>query len=161
MQISSFKPVVAPDARVLILGTMPGVKSLELHQYYGHPRNAFWPLISAVLGVPTPATYEARLQLVLQNRLALWDVLAECWRKGSLDSAIEQPVPADIGGLLAVHPGIEHIVLNGGYALKWYKQYIKDTFGRQLHLMPSTSPAHARLGFEQKLEQWQALRHWL
>ena len=109
----SFSPISHPTATVLILGTMPSEQSLAANQYYGHPRNAFWKIIFSVLETPFATDYEQRKSILIENRIALWDVLEACVRTGSLDCAIEQEVPNDFVSFLKAHPNIKSIFLMG------------------------------------------------
>jgi TDG/mug DNA glycosylase family protein len=158
--VRSFAPVAAPDARVLILGSMPGIASLNAGRYYAHPRNAFWPLMAQLLGFAADAAYEVRLRALRQAGIALWDVLAACVRPGSLDAAIDERsvVPNDFAGFLTRHRPITQVFFNGTKAADSFRRRVSPTLNPvaelQLTVLPSTSPAHASLGFEQKLEQW-------
>lgn len=166
--VNSFQPVMGEQPRVLILGSMPGVRSLEQQRYYAHPRNAFWPIISALLQQPLPENYSDRLQMLCNGQLAVWDVIAQCYREGSLDSAIEadQLVFNPIDQLIEQHPSIEAIAVNGGAAHSWLKRGLRSkqlNFTREIEILSltSTSPANARLNFEQKLANWQSLLNYL
>lgn len=154
----SFSPISHPTATVLILGTMPGVQSLALQQYYGHPRNAFWKILFSVLETPFSTDYEQRKSILLENRIALWDVLEACVREGSLDSAIQQEVTNDFDSFLKAYPQIKHIYFNGQKAAKFFKQYITVSDSYHLSTLPSTSPANAGMSFEKKLMEWQIIK---
>jgi double-stranded uracil-DNA glycosylase len=166
VRVYSFPAVVANDARILILGSMPGVASLDAHEYYAHPRNQFWTLLQTLCGVDHPLTYAARLQMLRGHHLALWDVFHSCVRPGSLDSAIEHTTarPNDLMGLLRAAPSIGRICCNGGTAYA----SLQRSFGRSLlqelpqieiHKLPSTSPANAGWSYTRKLTAWRrALR---
>ncbi len=159
---TSFAPVAAPDARILILGSMPGVASLRAQRYYAHPRNAFWPIMAALLGFDVDAAYEERLQQLKRARIALWDVLESCYRPGSLDSAIDpaSQVANDFDEFFRHHPRIELVCFNGGKAATTFRRQVLPTLqtGNLRYLqLPSTSPAHAARSFEQKLAQWRML----
>lgn len=163
-RIASFAPAIPAAPRALVLGSMPGVASLKAGQYYGHPRNAFWPLMQALFGVPSSARYAARLAALGEIGIGLWDVLAECERAGSLDSAIAPTSIAvnDIAGLLAAHPELRVVALNGGTAARLFDRHVASSLGARLASMrvlrlPSTSPAHAARSFAQKAEAWAAL----
>lgn len=157
MKKYSFPPISNPDATILILGTMPSVQSLAANQYYGNPRNAFWKIISTLFNTPFSTDYEQRKNLLLENRIALWDVLEVCVRPGSLDSAIEQEVPNNFNSFLKTHPNIKHIYFNGQKAAAYFKKYIKLENDYQLTTLPSTSPAHAGKSFEMKLKEWSVI----
>ena len=158
MQIYSFPSISNNKAKVLVLGTMPGMESLKRNQYYGHNRNAFWKIIFSIFEEPFSQDYEIRKEVVLKNTIAVWDVLQTCVRKGSLDSAIEQEVPNDFDAFLAVHPNIEHIFFNGQKAAHYFKKYVTVSEKYKLHILPSTSPAHAGLSFELKRAAWQVIQ---
>ena len=153
-RIAGFAPVAAPDARVLILGTMPSVESLRQSFYYAHPRNAFWRLLSDTFGALVPETAGEKAALLLENRLALWDVLCACARRGSLDSAIRDPQVNDFAAFFAAHPGITRVLFNGAAAEKLFFRFCGETLqGRAAARLPSTSPAYT-LPYAQKLEIW-------
>jgi len=158
MKKYSFSPISHPNASVLILGTMPGVQSLTLQQYYGHPRNAFWKILFRVFETPFSTDYEQRKSVLLENDIALWDVLEACVREGSLDSAIEQEVANDFDTFLKAHPNIRHIYFNGQKAAKYFKQHVAVSDSYHLITLPSTSPANAGMSFEIKLMEWQIIK---
>lgn len=160
-RIASFKPVEGESARILILGSMPGVMSLAAEQYYAHPRNSFWKIMSVILGFPIAATYDERIHALKVADIALWDVLHSCVRKGSLDADIEAgSVKAnDFQAFLRRHPGIEVVCFNGAAAARCYKAYVLPTLKgcRAKYVrLPSTSPAHASLSFDEKVAAWRA-----
>ncbi len=154
----SFPPISNPKAKILILGTMPGVQSLALSQYYGHQRNAFWKIMFSLFDRPFSMDYEQRKSLLLENHIAVWDVLEACIREGSLDSAIEQEVPNDFNSFLKTHPNIKHIFFNGQKAAAYFKQYLKLDKDYSLTTLPSTSPANAVKSFESKLSDWSVIK---
>ncbi|MCA1778043.1 MAG: DNA-deoxyinosine glycosylase [Xanthomonadaceae bacterium] len=165
MSLSStgFAPVCSPSARVLILGSMPGQASLQQQQYYAHPRNAFWPILSELLGFDAGLDYRDRLDLVGRRRIALWDVLAECVRPGSLDSAIRRETIRvnDFSAFLGHCPDISRIVFNGQTAARFWALHVLPGLSPSLaniecRVLPSTSPAHAACSRAQKLEAWRA-----
>jgi double-stranded uracil-DNA glycosylase len=158
----SFPPIARPDARILILGSMPGQASLAAGQYYAHPRNAFWPIMATLLGFEATLDYPARTRALAAAGIAVWDVLHSCRRSGSLDSSIEAEslVVNDLARFLARHRAIEHIFFNGSAAEALFRKHLGAHPGTaRLHLarLPSTSPAHAGLSFEQKLLFWSAV----
>ncbi|WP_281299340.1 DNA-deoxyinosine glycosylase [Flavobacterium limnophilum] len=158
MKIYSFPPISHSNAQILILGTMPSEQSLAVNQYYGHPRNAFWKIIFTVFDTPFSNDYEIKKSLLLENNIALWDVLEVCLREGSLDSAIEQEVPNDFNTFLKAHPNIRHIYFNGQKAAAYFKRYIKLEHDCHLTTLPSTSPAHAGKSFDAKLKEWSIIK---
>ena len=137
---------------------MPSVQSLAANQYYGNPRNAFWKIIFILFNTPFSTDYEQRKNVLLENQIALWDVLEACVRPGSLDSSIEQEVPNDFNSFLKTHPNIKHIYFNGQKAAAYFKKYIKLENDYQLTTLPSTSPANAGKSFEAKLKEWSVIR---
>ncbi len=150
----SFEAIVPENAKVLILGTMPGVKSLEEHQYYAHERNAFWQVIFKLLGKEISNDYNTRIKLIKSNKIALWDTLKLCYREGSLDSNIKDAEPNNITNLLKINPTIRCVFFNGKGAEKYYDKFHHRVEGICYFSMPSTSPANARLKFEDKLDAW-------
>lgn len=164
ISVSSFAPIEGDMARVLILGTMPGVASLKAGQYYAHPRNTFWKIIGAVLGCPANASYEERIGLLQRNGIALWDVLEHCVRPGSLDADIDMisATTNDIAALLQRQPKIVTIGFNGHAAEMIFRKRVLPTLGdlklRYIRL-PSTSPAHASMPFEDKVIAWRSAIH--
>lgn len=159
-RITAFEPVAPTGARVLVLGSMPSVESLNRGFYYAYPRNAFWRILAQVFGETFPADIPARVALLERHDIALWDVLRSCEREGSLDSAIRRPEPNDFGALFQRCPGIGRILFNGGTAerlfTKWGRPWMD---GRSCQRLPSTSPAYT-LSYERKLAQWrQALSY--
>ena len=161
MRVYSFPAVAADDARVLILGSMPGVASLQATQYYAHPRNQFWRILTELCGLATVPDYPQRLQLLRERHLALWDVLHSCVRPGSLDAAIEHHTAKanDLIGLLHAHPGIVRICCNGGTAFTALRRYfakaLADRFPHiDVRQLPSTSPANASWTYARKLHAW-------
>ncbi len=150
----SFSPISNPNATALILGTMPSIQSLALSQYYGNNRNAFWKILFTLFNTPFSTDYEQRKSVLLENHIALWDVLEACVRKGSLDSAIEQEVPNDFNSFLKAHPNIKHIYFNGQKAAAYFKCHVKVGDDYHLVTLPSSSPANAGKSFEEKLKEW-------
>jgi hypoxanthine-DNA glycosylase len=157
MKIHSFLPISNSNATILILGTMPSEQSLARNQYYGNPRNAFWKIIFTVFNTPFSTDYELRKRLLLENQIALWDVLQACVREGSLDSAIEQEIPNNFNSFLKAHPNIKQIYFNGQKAATYFKKYIPKDTHYNLTTLPSTSPAHAGKSFEIKLQEWSVI----
>ncbi len=152
----SFPPVCAPDARMLILGSMPGVASLNAGQYYAHPQNAFWRIQCALWGQPfaPDMPYADKLAMLCAHRIALWDVAASCLREGSLDSDMRNIVCNDFAALFAAAPGIARVLCNGGAAHALYLRHVRPSFSHIPTVrLPSTSPAHT-MAFERKLAAW-------
>jgi hypoxanthine-DNA glycosylase len=143
---------------VLVLGTLPGEESLRRVEYYAHPRNLFWPIIFGLFGKTPPVEYPPRLCFVKERRIALWDVCAMAERRASLDTEIKREVPNPLHELLDANPGIRTVVFNGGTARRLYDRHFTRRSELTYLPMPSTSPAHASLGFAAKLGRWQGLR---
>jgi double-stranded uracil-DNA glycosylase len=163
--VQSFAPIIGDAPTVLILGSMPGVASLQVQRYYAHPRNAFWPMITTLLGAAETIDYQARLNLLMSRGIALWDVLARCERQGSLDSAIElkSAVANPIAELLQQQPSIQVIALNGASAHQLYRKHCAPSLRRAPPVlpMPSTSPANAAISWQQKYQRWAELTGFL
>lgn len=162
-RIESFDPVSNADARLLILGSMPGRKSLEQHQYYAHPSNTFWKIMSELVGAPPALPYEARLLALKACGIALWDVLASCERRSSLDTHIRKESANDFASFFTRHPHITQVFFNGSKAEQSFKKFVlpaQKLPPLEFHRLPSTSPAHAGMPYESKLEAWRKiLRH--
>ena len=154
-----FKKVARSDARVLILGTLPSIESLKQQQYYAKKQNSFWKIMEELVGAAPDLPYETRLNRLLEHGIALWDVCAAAERKGSLDADIKAPKPNDFSSLFQAHRDIKLICFNGQPARKLFYLYAKPTLPEEVLLLPqkvlpSTSPAHASMRFEQKLSHW-------
>ncbi|HMO48547.1 MAG TPA: DNA-deoxyinosine glycosylase [Rubrivivax sp.] len=155
-RLHGLPPVISRHTRLLLLGSFPGAASLAAGQYYAHPRNQFWPLLSALLGEDLLAlAYDQRLQRLRARGLGLWDVIAECEREGSLDSAIRQARCNDLAGLLQRAPRLAAVAHNGGESARAMR--ITGQLGLQVFRLPSSSPAHAGWSFERKLTAWRAV----
>jgi hypoxanthine-DNA glycosylase len=153
--LEGLAPVVDANTRLIVLGSFPGVASLQAQQYYGHPRNHFWPILSVLWGVDLKnAPYEERLAQACRHGLGLWDVYARCRREGSLDSAIEQAQLNDLAGLKRIAPGLRAIVHNGGESAR--AMVHTRALGLPVARLPSTSPANASWSFERKLAAWRS-----
>lgn len=145
IRATGFAPQVTQDTEVLILGSLPGAASLAAGQYYAHPRNAFWPIMSAYTGHDLMAmSYEERLPLLMASGVGLWDVLASAERSGSLDAAIRSPEAADLVGLVATLPRLRIIGFNGAKSATIGRRILTGRTGANLVDLPSSSPAHAR-----------------
>lgn len=158
----SFAPVADAAARLLILGSMPGVESLRTGRYYAHPRNAFWRIMGELTGASPELPYAVRTRRLRLAGIALWDVLAACVRSGSLDAAIDEQsiIANDLVSFLAQHSRITHVFFNGATAERCFRVHVQPALeGGVLRLqrLPSTSPAHAALAYEQKLRAWRAV----
>lgn len=160
----AFPPVIGCRPRLLILGSMPGEASLRLGRYYGHGRNAFWPIMSTLLALPPDTDYPARTRALSDNGIALWDVIAACERDGSLDSKIKPHSIRvnDFAALFDAHPSIRCIAFNGGTAEREFcRRVLPSLPSPQQSIerirLPSTSPAHAGMSFDAKLAAWRIL----
>ncbi|MDD2929257.1 MAG: DNA-deoxyinosine glycosylase [Sideroxydans sp.] len=159
-RLNSFPPVADRNARILILGSMPGIKSLQEHEYYAHPHNAFWKIMGELIGAQPHLPYEQRLEKLKQAGIALWDVLHSCTREGSLDSDIQHEQANDFATFFADHPRITRVYFNGGKAQQSFRKYVlKEQKLPELELqrLPSTSPAHAGMRYEAKLSEWRVI----
>ncbi|MEY4908828.1 MAG: hypothetical protein RL260_2546 [Pseudomonadota bacterium] len=155
-RLTGFAPVVAPNTRLMVLGSFPGVASLVQQQYYGHPRNQFWPILSALWSVDLRSLpYAERLDVVRARGLGIWDVYAHCRREGSLDTAIEAAERNDFSALRLQAPGLVAVAHNGGESAR-VMQTLR-ALGFEVHRLPSTSPANASWSFERKLAAWRAV----
>ena len=168
--LHALAPLVSSRTRLLILGSFPGVASLKAQQYYGHPQNHFWRILGAIWPCGPMNTvidsYQIRSKWLLDKRLGVWDVYASCEREGSLDSRIRHPVRNDFSSLAQRCPDLQAVVHNGGESFKHAKYVaLQLESGRpneksgdiQFYKLPSTSPAHASLSFERKLEAWRSV----
>jgi hypoxanthine-DNA glycosylase len=154
--VVGFAPVLDGETRILILGTAPSRASLAVRQYYGNPHNQFWRLLTKVLKTElTVLAYEERLQRLLARGIGLWDVIAACEREGSLDSAIRSAKPNDFGRLRQQCPKLRRVCFNGKTAGKFEARFIDA--GYTTLVLPSSSPAHARFSFAQKLAAWRRI----
>ncbi|MGA9574683.1 MAG: DNA-deoxyinosine glycosylase [Lysobacterales bacterium] len=158
-----FAAVARPDARVLVLGSMPGVASLEAGQYYAFPHNAFWKIMGDLFGAEPQLDYASRLQILHDNGIALWDVIRTCIRPGSLDSAIrdEGMQTNDFSGFFKQHPHIRQVYFNGQKAAGLFRKHVVPELSATYayHVLPSTSPANAGKTYAAKLEAWSVLKH--
>ncbi len=156
----SFLPSIDDSSQILILGSMPGVKSLEEQQYYAHPQNRFWKVMGAICNEPNlhQLDYQQKLKILLQNNIALWDTIKSCKRDGSLDSDIQNETPNDIYGLLKKFPKLKTICLNGNKSYSTFKKYFPDLLEKySCHKMPSTSPANAKYSLDTLIKDWSSI----
>lgn len=161
--LEGLPPVAHPSARVLVLGSMPGVRSLEEQRYYAHPRNAFWPIVEPLIGVSGDRAYPERLDALVASGIALWDVIGVCRRPGSLDSRIETDSIAvnDLGGLVKQCPKLALVAFNGARAEQEFRRRVLPDLGPAEERidrvrLPSTSPAHAAMTLAEKRRRWHA-----
>lgn len=155
--VQPFAPIYDKHSKVLILGSLPSVKSREQGFYYGHPQNRFWKVTAAVFGEPVPKTIEEKKAMLLRNRLAVWDVIESCDIIGSSDSSVKNAEAADVAGLLS-SSAIERVYVNGALAGKLYDRYLFARTGIAAVRLPSTSPANARWNLEALIESWKVIR---
>ena len=159
---AGFEAVAGPDARVLILGTLPSAVSLATGQYYAQPSNAFWHIMEAIAGAGPDLPYEQRRQRLIEQRLAIWDVCASAERQGSLDSKIRtgSSRPNDFNGFLLSHPGIQLICFNGAKAAALFRPVLLKLDAKWTSvprvILPSTSPAHAPMPLARKVQIWRS-----
>lgn len=155
-RLSGLAPVVDAGTRLVVLGSFPGAASLAAGQYYGHPRNQFWPLLGAIWRIDLASIpYEARLAEIARRGLGLWDVYAACRRQGSLDSAIREAEPNELGLLRRLAPRLEAVAHNGGESAR--SAGLTAALGLAVHRLPSSSPANATWSFERKRAAWAAV----
>ena len=157
--LEGFAPIAGPDARILLLGTMPSVASLKKMEYYGHPRNAFWPLLYGLWGKVPDKEYDRRVAFVREKRIALWDVLRCCEREGSADASIRREEANNFAALAKSYTEIGCIFFNSSGASFFYKRLVNPDPFAGLHrtVLPSSSPARA-MRFEDKLALWRPVR---
>jgi hypoxanthine-DNA glycosylase len=163
--VDGFAPIVSTNASILILGSMPGAASLLKQQYYGHPGNAFWPIMGALFAAYPELSYQQCKEILLENGVAVWDVLQSCRRRGSLDSNIELSSITinDFTSFFNKYKLIKRVYFNGGMAEKVYKKHILSTLNKRFSYLeyqrlPSTSPAFASLRLEQKIAVWKVIK---
>lgn len=154
--VHSFEPVYDKDSEILILGTLPSVKSRENNFYYGHKQNRFWKVLATLLKEPVPDTIEEKKAMLLAHRIALWDVIQSCDIKGSSDSSIKNVQPTDIGMILE-KTNVTQIYANGNKAGQLYKRYQFPVTGIEATVLPSTSPANAAWSFDRLCETWHVI----
>jgi len=158
--LQGLAPIITADTRLVVLGSFPSVASLASQQYYAHPRNQFWPIVSALWGLTGEddlrhQPYERRLQAARDHGLGIWDVYAHCQREGSLDSAIQGAQLNELSRLKEWAPGLRAIAHNGGESARHMR--ITQALGLPVVKLPSTSRAHASWSFERKLHAWRAV----
>jgi hypoxanthine-DNA glycosylase len=161
-RIRSFAPIAGRGARVLILGSMPGKKSLEARQYYAHRQNAFWRIVGDLFGVDPHAPYRKRIQTLKSARIAVWDVLHSCTRSGSMDTDIDgaSEIANDFRAFFRQHRKISRVFFNGAKAEASFRRHVTnklDGVPIQSARLPSTSPAHASVSYPRKLKAWRAI----
>ena len=153
-KISSFPPIINQNSKILILGSIPGIKSLEMQQYYAHPQNKFWKIICEIFSEEFTIDYSERIEILEKYHIALWDVIDTCERKGSLDSEIKNEEANKIEELLQNFPNIKAIFCNGQKSHKNLQKILGKKFRLPIIVLPSTSPANAGLSYFDKLKSW-------
>ena len=153
----SFSPIIYSDTKILIFGSLPGKKSLELQQYYGHARNRIWKILSHLTGSDIPVTYQQKKELLYKNKIGLWDVAHSAHREGSLDSNIKDETPNDIEGLINNYSSIKVIGFNGKKSEKMFYKYFTEKPEIKYVPLPSTSPANMVISFEDICARWSQL----
>ncbi len=151
-----FAPVYDADSEILILGSLPSVKSREQGFYYGHPNNRFWKVLSALFETDEPQSIDEKKELLLSRHIALWDTVSECDIEGSSDSSIRNVIPNDIGIILNAAP-IHRIFANGQTAGRLYRRYLQPVTQRDIEILPSTSPANAAWTAARLIQAWQVI----
>lgn len=155
-QSHTFAPVFDANSVILILGTFPSVQSRENGFYYGHPQNRFWKVLAEILKTELPETIDEKKQMLLANRIAVWDVIKSCEILNSADSSIKNVVPNDFTRILS-DTKIKTIYANGKTAERLYNKFVKENTGREIVFLPSTSPANASFGMERLLKEWSVI----
>ena len=156
MIVHPIPPLYGENSKVLILGSFPSVKSREAEFFYGHPQNRFWAVVAAVFGKEKPKTIEEKKKLILENSLALWDVIGSCEIVGSADSTIRNVTANDLSEIIN-NSKVERIFVNGKTAEKYYNKYTYPKTGIKAVCLPSTSPANAAWSFEKLVEAWKII----
>ena len=155
-----FEPIFDERSRILILGTLPSVKSREGQFYYHHPQNRFWKVLAGVLGQETPGTIEEKTDFLHQNHIALWDVIGSCEISGSSDSSIRQVVPNDLSEIFAAAP-IQAVFRNGSTSYQYYRKNTQAKTGFEAVQLPSTSPANATWALDRLTKSWSVILPYL
>ena len=153
----SFKPLINKDTEILILGSLPSVKSLEFKEYYGHPRNRIWKILAYLLNTEIPDTYQNKKQFLHDNRIGLWDVIKNANREGSLDSNIKNETPNEINKILEKFKSIKVVGFNGKKSEQLYHKYFDLNSNIHYVSLPSSSPANMSFNFEQISKKWSNL----
>ena len=162
-RVQSFAPILGKHPRILILGSMPGIASLEAVQYYAHPRNVFWPIMADLFSIDAETDYARRIAQISEAPVILWDTLKRCDRPGSLDASIRRDTVEanDIPDLLSRYPGIRAVACNGATSANYFRRLVMPQISAEIEIellpMPSTSPANAGMNFTQKLAAWRRL----
>lgn len=155
-RVVGLDPIIDDNARVLILGSMPGNESLRKGEYYAHPKNQFWKILFSIFDMEQKALYSAKVSFLKEKRIALWDVIKQCDREGSADSKITNVCINELPSLLATYPQIKHLFFNGQKAFDIFNKEVKPGISSEITLkrLPSTSPANATISVEAKIKEW-------
>ena len=162
-RVQSFAPILGKHPQILILGSMPGIASLEAVQYYAHPRNVFWAIMADLFSIDAETDYARRIAQISEAPVILWDTLKRCDRPGSLDANIRRDTVEanDIPDLLSRYPGIRAVACNGATSANYFRRLVMPQISAEIKIellpMPSTSPANAGMNFTQKLAAWRRL----
>lgn len=155
----TFEPIFDKNSEILVLGSFPSVKSRENNFYYAHPQNRFWRVVASVYSCPVPKTVEEKKNMLLSNKIAVWDVIKSCEITGSADSTIKSVIPNDLSEILSV-ADIKKIYANGKTAQSLYNVYIKKSTGFDIISLPSTSPANAAYSLEKLIKEWKIINEY-
>lgn len=155
----TFEPIFDKNSEILVLGSFPSVKSRENNFYYAHPQNRFWRVVASVYFCPVPKTVEEKKNMLLSNKIAVWDVIKSCEITGSADSTIKSVIPNDLSEILSV-ADIKKIYANGKTAQSLYNKYIKKNTGFDIISLPSTSPANAAYSLEKLIKEWKIINEY-
>lgn len=156
--VHEISPVYDEKSKILILGSFPSVKSRESHFFYGHPQNRFWKVMAEIFGEEIPSSVEEKKKLLLNNHVAVWDVIASCTIEGSSDSSIKDVVPNNLSCILRA-ADIKQIYCNGGTSYRLFCKYCEPVLGRKAVKLPSTSPANASYRLERLVEEWKKIQN--
>lgn len=156
-QSHTFEPIFDSKSKILILGTFPSVKSRENNFYYGHPQNRFWFVLAEILKTETPRSIPEKRQMLIENKIAIWDVVGSCEISNSSDVSIKNAQPNDIGIILG-NANIKTIYANGKTAEKLYNKYLLKQTGKEIFALPSTSPANAAFSKEKLVDAWKIIK---
>lgn len=152
----TFEPIFDKNSEILVLGSFPSIKSRENNFYYAHPQNRFWRVVASVYSCPVPSSIEEKKNMLLSNKIAVWDVIRSCEITGSADSTIKSVIPNDLSEILSV-ADIKKIYANGKTAQSLYNKYIKKNTGVDIISLPSTSPANAAYSLEKLIKEWKII----
>ena len=158
--IHPFPPLYDKRSKVLILGSLPSVKSREQMFFYGHPQNRFWPMMADLLGEPRPGTVEEKRTMALAHHLAMWDTIYSCDIKGSSDSSIRNVCPTDLRQIIEGSQ-VKHVFCNGSTSGAYYRKYQENELGIKAVVLPSTSPANAAWSMERLKDEWKVVLEYL